>query len=123
MRRAMSLAKPACLLLLLALAAPGRAVAQTSMGVVNGTVTDGTGGLVPGAAVTLANEATNVQSVRQTNQSGYFVFVNVRPGAYTLTVELAGMKTVRMTRFVVGVNETLTRNVRLEVGAVSEVVE
>jgi hypothetical protein len=121
MRRAMSLA--ACLLLLLALVAPGRAVAQTSMGVVNGTVTDKTGGLVPGATVTLVSEATNVQSTRQTNQSGYFVFVNVRPGEYTLTVELAGMKTVRMSRFVVGVNETLTRNVSLEVGAVSEVVE
>jgi hypothetical protein len=102
-------------------AAPGSA--QTSMGSVNGTVTDSTGGLVPGASVTLVSEATNVQTVRQTNPSGYFVFVNVRPGSYTLTVELAGMKTVRVARFVVGVNETLTRNVRLEVGPVSEVVE
>jgi hypothetical protein len=117
MDRAMSLGRVACLLLLLVLIATPSAVAQTSMGSVNGTVTDGTGGLVPGAAVTLVSEATNVQSVRQTNQNGYFVFVNVRPGAYTLTVELAGMKTVRMSRFVVGVNETLARNVRLEVGA------
>ncbi len=90
MGRAMSLGKAACLLLLLALVAPASAVAQTSMGVVNGTVTDTTGGLVPGATVTLVSEATNVQSVRQTNQNGYFVFVNVRPGTYTLTVELRG---------------------------------
>src|SRR5512136_406273 len=102
MGKAMSLGKAACLLMLLALIAPGWAAAQTSMGAVNGTVTDSTGALVPGATVTLVSEATNVQSVRQTNQSGYFVFVNIRPGAYTLTVELAGMKTARVTRFVVG---------------------
>jgi hypothetical protein len=93
------------------------------MGSVNGTVTDSTGGLVPGATVTLVSEATNIQSVRQTNDSGYFVFVNVRPGPYTLTVGLQGMKTARLARFVVGVNEALVRNVRLEVGAVEEVVE
>src|SRR5512139_51278 len=123
MGRAMSLGKAVCLLLLVALISPASAVAQTSMGGVNGTVTDSTGGLVPTATVTLVSEATNVQSVRHTNQNGYFVFVNVRPGPYTLTVEFAGMKTVRVSRFVVGVNETLTRNVSLEVGAVSEVVE
>ena len=47
--------------------------------------------------------------MRQTNQNGQFVFVNVRPGPYTLTVELAGMKTIRVSRFVVGVNETHRR--------------
>ena len=123
MGKAMSLGKAACLLILLALIAPGWAAAQTSMGAVNGTVTDSTGALVPGATVTLVSEATNVQSVRQTNQSGYFIFVNVRPGAYTLTVELAGMKTARVSGFVVSVNQTVTHNIGLEVGAVSEVVE
>ena len=123
MGRATSPGRATCLLLLLlALIAPPWAAAQTSMGGVNGTVTDSTGAVVPGATVTLVSEATNVQSVRQTNQNGYFVFVNVRPGTYALTVELSGMKTARVSGFVVSVNQTVTHNIGLEVGAVSEVV-
>jgi hypothetical protein len=97
--------------------------AQTSMGAVNGTVSDSTGGVLPGATVTLTNTDTGIALVRITNDDGYFTFVNVRPGTYTLTIELAGLKTARMSDFAVGVNETVVRNAALEVGAVSEVVE
>jgi len=107
MGRAMSLGIATCLLLFLMLFSPAPAVAQTSMGGVNGTVTDSTGAVVPGATVTLISEATNVQSVRQTNPNGYFVFVNVRPGTYTLTIELTGFATTKVVPFAVGVNETL----------------
>ena len=44
----------------------------------------------PGAMVVLVNQATNVKSERVTNSSGYYVFVNVRPGTYVLTVEMQG---------------------------------
>ena len=98
-------------------------LAQTSMGGVNGTVTDSQGAVLPGATVTLTSEDTNVATVRQTNGSGYFVFVNVRPGPYVLTVELQGLKTARVDRFIVGVNETVARNVTLQVGQVTEVVQ
>jgi hypothetical protein len=97
--------------------------AQTSMGAVNGTVSDSTGGVLPGATVTLTNTDTGIALVRITNDDGYFTFVNVRPGTYTLTIELAGLKTARMSDFAVGVSETVVRNAALEVGAVSEVVE
>ena len=66
----MSLVKKTGLLLLMTLAVPGLALAQTSMGGVSGTVTDSTGAVVPGATVTLVNEATNVQGERQTNDNG-----------------------------------------------------
>ena len=64
-----------------------------------------------------------MSTVRQTNQSGFFVFVNVRPGPYVLTVEMQGLKTAQLERFVVAVTETVTRNVSLEVGPVTEVVQ
>ena len=111
------------LLFLALLITPTAAFAQTSMGAVNGVVTDSSGGVLPGATVTLVNVATNVEDVRVTNESGYFTFVNVRPGTYTLTVELQGLKTARISKFVVAVNETVARNVTLEVGALTEVVE
>lgn len=103
--------------------APDPAVAQTSMGGVNGTVTDATGAVVPGASVTLTSQATNVETVRATNESGYYVFVNVRPGPYVVTVALQGLKTARLDVFMVGVNETVTRNVTLQLGELTEVVQ
>ena len=111
------------LLVLLVVLAVAPLQAQTSMGGVNGTVVDAQGAVLPGATVTLVSEATGIQTVRQTNESGYFVFVNVRPGTYTLTVELQGLRTARVAPFTVGVNETVSRNVALELGSVSEVIE
>ena len=102
--------------------APAPAAAQTSMGGVSGTVKDAQGGVLPAATVTLTSTDTNVAIVRQTNEAGFFSFVNVRPGAYVLTVEMPGLKTTRVERFAVGVNETVTQNVSLEVGTVAEVV-
>jgi outer membrane receptor protein involved in Fe transport len=112
-----------CVLLGSGAIAPATAAAQTSMGAVNGTVTDSTGAIVPGATVTLVNRETNIQSVRVTNDNGYFSFVNLRPGIYSLTIELSGLKTARISDFTVGVSETVARNVMLEVGSLSEVVE
>jgi hypothetical protein len=104
------------------LIAPVFAIAQTSMGGVSGTVTDSTGAVVPGASVSLTNEATGVQSTRQTSNQGYFTFVNVRPGRYVLTVELTGFNKAEVAPFSVGVNETVARNVSLKVGDVTETV-
>jgi hypothetical protein len=110
-------------LLLALLMVPGLVVGQTSMGAVNGTVTDSTGAIVPGATVTLVNESTNVRSERVTNGSGYFTFVNVRPATYTLSVALSGFSKAQVSPFSVGVNETVARNVTLQVGSAEETVE
>ena len=99
------------------------AFAQTSMGGVSGTVTDAAGALVQGATVTLVNQETNVTAVRQANDNGYFVFVNLRPGRYTLSVEHAGFSTTRLAPFAVGVGESVAQNVSLRVGEITESVE
>ena len=99
---------------------PALALAQTSMGGVSGTVKDSTGGVVPGATVRLVSEATGVVVERQTNESGFFSFVNVRPGTYNLTIELTGFNKAQVTPFTVGVNEAVSRNVTLQVGAMTE---
>jgi hypothetical protein len=109
------------ILITLPVAAP--VPAQTSMGGVNGTVADTQGGVLPGATVTLVNAETNVQIVRQTDAAGFFSFVNVRPGTYTLLVELSGLKSVRVAPFTVAVAETVSRSVALEIGEITEVVE
>src|SRR5689334_18779877 len=97
--------------------------AQTATGEINGTVTDPNGAAVPGAAVRLINQATKTESETATNQSGYFTFVNLKPAVYVLSVEIKGFKKSLTNRFSLGVSETVTQNVSLALGEMSEVVE
>src|SRR5215471_971484 len=111
-------------LLLVSLLVPASLlIGQTATGEVNGTVTDRTGGLVAGASVKLINQATRIEDRTATNSSGYFIFINVKPGTYILRVELQGFKTEQVAPFDVGVNQTFTQDVRLDVGQVTETVE
>jgi Carboxypeptidase regulatory-like domain/TonB dependent receptor-like, beta-barrel len=98
-------------------------VAQTSTAEVNGTVTDPNGAAVPNAVVKLTNQATKIESQVTANQSGYFTFVNVKPGLYTLGVEAQGFKRTQTQPFDLGVSVTITQNVALSLGDMSEVVE
>jgi len=99
------------------------AAAQTAMGSVHGIVKDATGAVLPGAMVVLVNQGTNVKTERVTNSSGYYVFVNVRPGTYTLTVEMQGFSKAAVAAFSVGVDETVARPISMQIGAMTESVE
>ena len=79
--------------------------------------------MVPGATVTLSNQATNIQTHVNSNSSGYFVFLNVQPGAYEVTVEKPGFNRGAIPNFQVGVSQTLTQNFQLAPGAVATTVE
>jgi Carboxypeptidase regulatory-like domain/TonB dependent receptor len=116
--------KLAAVLLLVTLLGPASLLfGQTATGEVNGTVTDKTGGLVAGASVKLINQATRIEDRTATNSSGYFIFINVKPGTYVLRVELQGFKTEQVAPFDVGVNQTVTQDAKLDVGEVTETVE
>lgn len=99
------------------------ALPQSTLGSVNGTITDATGASVPGTSVALSNVGTGVEATAEANASGFFVFVNVQPGNYTLVAEQAGFKTAVLPIFSVGVNQTLTQNLVLQVGEVTETIE
>jgi len=66
------------------------ATAQVTTASLAGTVLDNSGAIVPGADVTLKNEASG--DVRRTtaNGDGYFTFNAVPPGAYSVVVEMKG---------------------------------
>ena len=97
--------------------------AQTSTGEVNGTLTDPTGAAVPGATVVLINEATKIETVATSNDNGYFIFVNVKPGNYMVRVEKAGFKRTIAGPLTLGVSATIAQNISLSVGDVSETVD
>src|SRR5436190_6640902 len=97
--------------------------AQTATGEVNGTVSDPNGAAVPGAMVKLIDQVTRTEREVTTSQSGFFTFVNLKPASYTLIVEVKGFKKSLTNPFTLGVNETLTQNLSLSVGEMTEVVE
>ena len=110
-------------LLAACLLAAAPALPQSTIGSVNGTISDLTGAVIPGTSVTLSNVGTGVEVANTSNASGFFVFVNVQPGNYTLVAEQEGFKTALLPTFNVGVNQTVTQNISLEVGSVAETIE
>ena len=58
-----------------------------------GTVTDNTGGVLPGVSVTAVNEASGISFVSVTDERGLYR-LPVRAGVYTISVELGGFTTV-----------------------------
>jgi len=97
----------------------GQAVNSTVLG----TVTDSTGAVIVNAKVTLTEANTNVMQDRQTNESGNFVFSNVPPGNYSITVEMAGFKKEERKNISLLVNTTQRVDIQLQPGSVSESVE
>ena len=98
------------------------AQAQVATASINGTVSDQSGAVIPGATVTLKNVATNVERNTTTNNSGNYVLVNINPGLYTLTVHKDGFSTESQPQFELQVNQNSTLDFGLRVGSSVETV-
>jgi hypothetical protein len=92
-------------------------------GTVIGQVTDQSGAVVPGAQVTLTDVSTKAYQGQPTNSVGRFVFANVRPGTYDLSVTAKGFRKLSVPDQQVIVGESVTLNLTLEVGAATQTVE
>jgi len=99
------------------------ALAQSDRGSVTGKVTDNTGAVLPGATITLTNEATGVNQTATANPSGDYVFQLLNPGSYKLSVDAKGFKAATVTHVVVDVNQNREQNFALNVGSTSETIE
>jgi hypothetical protein len=95
-------------------------LAQTEGGVINGTVSDTSGAAVPGARIMATNANTNVVSVTDTTSFGDFTLAAVPVGRYSVRVEKQGFKAAVRNDVIVTAGNTITLNVRLEVGSVTE---
>ncbi len=100
----------------------GGAFAQTSTSRITGAVTDASGAVVPGAKVTVKNEATGVSFTQMTTNAGVYSFPSLNPGVYTITAEVQGFKTITKTGNVLEINTPLTVDVALEIGQMTDVV-
>lgn len=98
-----------------------RVLAQTaSTGALTGSVTDPSGGVVPGATVHVINVATGDSHSFVSQPNGSYLAPFLAPGAYRVEVSKSGFKTVNLTGVSIAVAETSTLNVKLELGEVAQ---
>jgi hypothetical protein len=97
--------------------------AQGANGRIVGRLSDPSGAVLAHAQVTLTNEATAISRVALTNDSGDYSFVDVVPGKYTLQFELTGFKKNVQKGITLDVNQVVTLNSTLQIGASQETVE
>lgn len=103
---------------------PSVLYAQTSTtGAITGMVTDATGAVVKGATLTLTHAATGSVQTATSDSGGRYAFPVVNPGEYSLKAEAKGFRTGVTNGLVVEVNKSVNAELKLEVGASSEVVE
>src|SRR6267143_4880039 len=70
-------------------------------GSISGTVKDLTGGVIPGAMVTVTNVSLRTEFKTMTDARGYFSFPNLAVGRYDLMVAMGGFKPQRKNGFVI----------------------
>jgi len=98
------------------------ASAQSANGNINGSVGDPANSVIVGAEVIAQNDATGAQYRTKTNNEGIFVLPDLPPGRYRVQVSKLGFKTVIKPEIVLNVQDALSLNFTMPVGAAYEVL-
>ena len=110
------------MLLGMSLAVAPRALGQQTLGGVTGSVTDASGGVLPGTVVTLVGDETKLTRITKAGDSGDFAFSNLPIGTYTFTFAHDGFQTERIPSVLVQADRVATLNATLKVGSVGTTV-
>jgi len=108
--------------LTLVVAASAAAQSQITTGVVDATVVDASGAVLPGVDVEVRNLDTNLVRTFVTDRSGRFVALQLPPGRYSVTLKLSGFATLVQENVIVTVGETVRLSPAMKVSGVSETV-
>lgn len=97
-------------------------VAQTQIttGIIQGTVTDANGAVVPGANVEIRNLATNISRNVTTNEDGRFVALGLPPGNYSVIVAKQGFSTNVIEKTALTVGQAQDFSFALKISSVEE---
>jgi hypothetical protein len=96
--------------------------AQSPNGTINGLVLDPSNRVIAGADILVINDVTGVKYSGKTNDDGIYLVPNLPPGAYRLQVSKVGFKTLIKPDIVLNIQDALSINFTLPVGAVFESV-
>ncbi len=106
----------------LGLCSAQRLNAQVLYGSVAGTITDQSGAVVPGAAITIVNDNTGFTRNTTSGSAGDYRFTDLPAGTYTLSATAQGFKPVKQTGIRVTVGSINQQNVQLSVGSTTQEV-
>jgi hypothetical protein len=109
-------------LLSLSLTAPALAQSQAANGAIEGTVSDSSGGVLPGVTVTITNVDTGAERAVVTNEKGLYRAPLLTLGTYKVVAELQGFKKFEATDIKLSVGQTAVVNGTLSIGTVSETI-
>src|SRR5579862_4682306 len=112
-----------CLVVAVAVSIPTMLSAQGTSGRVVGRVSDPAGAVLANVKVTLVNEGTSVSRDTKTNESGDYDFVEVPVGTYRLEFDLKGFKKNVRHGVALDINQVITLNMTMQVGAAQEIVD
>jgi len=95
---------------------------QVTGATLSGTITDSSGGVIPGAQISVTNTATGIKQEFQADSAGYYTAPNLAPGTYEVRVTAKGFNTTILTVTLdVGAQQQL--NIPMKVGEASQTVE
>jgi hypothetical protein len=109
----------ACTVALSSVPAFGQASTTSS---IRGTIQDTSGGVLPGATVTVTNTGNGATLSTVADARGGYLFAALFPGTYDLKVELTGFKTYEQKNVSLSPNDNRGIDIRLDVGAQSETI-
>ena len=110
-------------LMLVVVATATPVYAQRQLGAIQGTITDQTGGVIPGVTVTVTNKNTGEVRNTVTNEVGIYRLPGLDPGTYDVAAELSGLGRGARNDVVVSVGASVGLNMTLSPAGVSETVQ
>lgn len=102
---------------------PALLCAQGTGGRILGRVADPSGAVLSGVKITATNDATGVAHDAISNETGDYVFPDLPVGGYSLTFDLSGFKKVVRHGITLDINQVITLNMTMQLGATQEVVD
>jgi hypothetical protein len=97
--------------------------ASLDRGIIQGTVRDPQGAVVPGASVKVANDETGVTTSLKTNSAGVYLAPQLVPGTYTIRVQASGFQPLDITNVRVIAASTTTVDAALKIGTTTQTVQ
>jgi hypothetical protein len=119
----MRLARFALVVLSLLLLTTSMVMAQTTSGSIGGTVTDPNGAVVPGAKIVAVHTPTGREYPAESSAAGVYLFPNLPPGPYEITVTQAGFKKLVRTGIEIRIATRTDLDLALQVGDLAQQIE
>jgi hypothetical protein len=98
------------------------ALGQANFGSINGTVTDSTDAVIPGATVVVTNSATGITKSLATDSGGFYSAGGLSAGTYTVEISASGFQSAVFSGLELTPGQTLAQKAKLSVSTLSSQV-